>query len=347
MKIMFSETIGQMVDLLHEGSSQVSVSKCLLQLCSGEDFQPRHRVAHEYTACIVGDGHSGNGCTSIIDQNAEAILSAVIQSKDLGIGMNMCQELCKNEKNCGAMVALTLYNKNTRLLEIISVGDILVTVYKDGQLIHKQPIHDCQTIVHSIKRMDELTNCKIAIDSPVLTMVPERCGKTIHLETKPNYFVWENSYKKLAACSFIGHQNSSRLLPFQQSLTVPHGSWHMLMASDGISDMIHPENEILSSFTTMASDIVEAARKRWIQPHFNELPLKYDHYNVDGYFRPNQKASSFSVGDKPIKLHTKNIDGSVFVLFNDGSSNLVDSAEIIERNSGADDLSCLVMKVED
>ena len=88
MKIMFSETIGQMVDLLHEGSSQVSVSKCLLQLCSGEDFQPRHRVAHEYTACIVGDGHSGNGCTSIIDQNAEANLSAVIQSKDLGIGMN-------------------------------------------------------------------------------------------------------------------------------------------------------------------------------------------------------------------------------------------------------------------
>jgi len=327
-----------------QNKTHISISKSILQINSIEDLYPQNIENDDYIACLVGDGHSGKGCKTILDFNAESILSAVLEKKNVDIGMEMCQDLCKNEDS-GAMVALILFNKNTRHLEIISVGDILVSVYKNGQIIHKQKKHDCQTISESKQLLEELQTNKIKIDSPRLTMIP--CiDDTMRLENRHSYFVWDGS-KKIGACSFVGHRDMKRLSPFKSSLTLPTGQLHIVMASDGVSDMIHPKNELLCSFKTNASIISEGARKRWIDPHFNELPLEYDCYNVDGFFRPNQKKSSFFCRNKRVKSQTVCSDETVLVNFYDGSSLIVEKKEIIEHNSGADDISCLIMKIHD
>jgi len=341
---ILNDILVEFTEKLIQKKTHISISKSILQICSGEDLYPQHVENEEYIACLVGDGHSGKGCKSILDYNAESILSAVLKEKNVDIGMKMCQDLCKNEDS-GAMIAITMFNKNTRHLQIISVGDILVSVYKNGQIIHKQKKHDCQTIYESKQLLKELQKNKIKIDSPRLSMIP--CiDDTMRLENRHSYFVWDN-YQKIGASSFVGHRDMKRLSPFKSSLTLPTGQLHMVMASDGVADMIHPENELLCSFKTDASVISEGARKRWIDPHFNELPLEYDCYNVDGFFRPNQKTSSFFCRKKRVKSQTVCSDETVLVNFYDGSSLIVEKKEIIEHNSGADDICCLVLKFHD
>lgn len=321
-----------------------SISTCILQLCSAEDITPKSLETENYIACLIGDGHSGKGCTTIIDTNAELILSTMVKGKSVEIGMDMCQDLCQNEES-GAMIALTLYNKNTRLLEIISAGDISVNAYKDGQIIHQQPIHDCQTIGNDETGMKLLHENGILRCNSSLQMIPNKDGISMCLRKRLSYFNWAGTQKIIATCSFVGHRGMSRLPAFTRSLTLPK-QCHIVMTSDGVSDMIHPEDRMLSYSGTTASEITEAARKRWIEPHFNELPSQYKCYNVKGYFRPNVKDSSFTIGKKTIKLQTENTDGSVFVQFFDGSSRIVQKTEIVEHNYGADDISCLVMKCQ-
>tara|TARA_B110000208_G_scaffold157933_1_gene191861 strand:+ start:106 stop:636 length:531 start_codon:yes stop_codon:yes gene_type:complete len=176
-------------------------------------------------------------------------------------------------------------------------------------------------------------------------MIPSKDGISMCLRKRLGYFNWAGTQKIIATCSFVGHRGMSRLPAFTRSLTLPK-QCHIVMTSDGVSDMIHPEDAMLCSSGTTASEITEAARKRWIEPHFNELPSQYKCYNVKGYFRPNVKDSSFTIGKKTIKLQTENTDGSVFVQFFDGSSRIVQKTEIVEHNYGADDISCLVMKCQ-
>ena len=164
------------------------------------------------------------------------------------------------------------------------------------------------------------------------------------LEHTMNYFFWEKSYHRLAACSFLGHRDIARLPPFKRSLIIPEGSWHLTMTSDGVADMIHPENKLLTNSETTADEIVQAAKTRWIVPHFDPLPEEHSCYNKDGYFRPNEQPSTFYFNDDIIKIQMLNTDGTVYVQFGNASSLIVDQDDICEKNEGADDISCLVMK---
>ena len=342
---MFAQGIQIIRDLIQGiGGVSVTVDSSLLQLNSGEDITPTSLETDEYVVCLVGDGHSGDGCTLIINNNAEQILTSVLQTKELEVGFQMCQDLCSKEFS-GAMIAITLYNKLTRELEIISAGDISVSAYQNDQMIWSQPIHDCETINQSEELINQLHSFGITQADKCLQMLPQKDGQTMCLEQKESYFLW-GANCRIAACSFLGHRNKPRLPPFKRSLSIPEGSWHLTMTSDGVADMIHPENKLLTNFETTAESIVQAAKTRWIEPHFDPLPEEeHSCYNKDGYFRPNEQPSTFYLNNDIIQVQTFNSDGTVYVQLGSGSGGIVNKVDICEKNGGADDISCLIMKV--
>jgi serine/threonine protein phosphatase PrpC len=328
----------------------ISITTDLVQLCKGEDTVPCFLKNDRSIACIVADGHGGKGCTKTIDDNAESILSTVL-ANGVEAGMTVCANLC-SQKYSGAMVIITRFDIPDRTLQIISMGDASCTVYQHQQLLHAQPHHDCETVANMWP--EEAATIGVRLQPPQPTMIPMMDGKTMVVQPRRAYFKWRSGHL-IQSASFVGHQGLSRLKPCLTEIVVPEGPFHMVMATDGVFDVVHPEDRLLTSAQCTAEAVVEAAKQRWTEPYFNAIEQEeFKHFNSEeGYFVFNSVATVVAQHalcnsrNVRIKEQQTNPDGSVRVTFINGVENNIDPTLIqeIERNVGADDISALVMRI--
>ena len=336
-----------------ESDDVISVSTAICQLTKGEDVVPRFEKNETHVACMAGDGHSGPGCKRILDANSSAILHCMLVD-GLENAMQMCLQLCEDEMS-GAMVVLTLYTIAERKLAIASVGDASCTVYQHNRLIHAQPHHNCATVSASSELVQQMHSSGFSIESTNRpTMVPSQDGETMTVELKPGYFKW--GFQQIGAGSFVGHRSMGRLDPFITECIVPEGDFHLVMTSDGVSDMVHPEDRLLSTIDVTATAIVEDAKKRWTVPYFKPLTQKgFEKYNKSGFFVLNpysttiRQTASINGRQMEIKkvLEQQENDQSKVEFINGAVLTVTNSSiRTKEHNKGGDDISVLVMTVK-
>jgi len=331
----------------------ISVSTAICQLSKGEDVVPQFEKNDTHVACMVGDGHSGTGCKEILDANSGTILHCMLHA-GLKDAMQMCLQLCEDETS-GAMVVLALYTIAERKLSIASVGDASCTVYQHGKLIHAQPHHNCATVAASGELVQEMKDQGFSIESSNRpTMVPSSDGARMTIELKPGYFIWGLG-QNIGAGSFVGHRNMGRLAPFVTECFVPEGDFHLVMTSDGVSDMVHPADRLLSTIDVTATAIVEDAKLRWTVPYFKPIAQKaFEGYNKNGFFVLNRYSTTISqtanLNGKQmrIKLKVPQENDHSTVEFINGAILSVSNSSIRtkEHNRGGDDISVLVMTVK-
>jgi len=355
-------------------TTTISVTTDICQLCKGEDVVPAFQKTDTHVAMLVGDGHGGDGAAETLNRYSGKILKTVL---NCGVvkGMQMCVDKCQYSSS-GAMVVISLYSIFERKLEVISMGDASCTVYQGGAMIHAQPHHSRQNVDAGMGTCKSNDGTKITWKEKVAEldiqmreqkfacMNPQRDGHTMLVDNRPEYFNWYTG-NQIAGCSFVGHTDLARLPACK--IVIPRisdGPFHLVMTSDGVSDVVHPEDSILLDHGVKANELVQEAKKRWTTPFFN--PTEQEDFignngvNLEtgtAYFdinpRPTMKSTTarWKAGAAfyPCKSYTKNDDESYNVLFNDGDTREnvhTDEIKIVEYNKGADDISVLVMTVE-
>lgn len=341
--------------------TSISISTDVCQLTKGEDIVPQFERNETHIACMVGDGHSGPGCKNILDANSSTILNRLL-STGLEDAMQLCMDTCADERS-GAMVVLALYTIAERKMQIISVGDASCTIYQNNRILHAQPHHDCATVSDSSELMQDIENKNFKIDTTDRpTMIPDKDGLTMSVELKPGYFKWAALGRNIAAASFVGHYGMGRLDPFITEYVVPEGDFHMVMTSDGVSDMIHSEDELLTTIGVTATDIVQDSKKRWTTPYFKEVDFKevdvkgvdvegLKDLNQDGFFVFNSYETTSSqyglCNGRQMRIKevlNKQAQTSTVRFINNVTQELQNSSiHTIEHNQGGDDISVLVM----
>ena len=350
----------------------VSVSTDICQLCKGEDVVPAFLKTDTHVAMLVGDGHGGKEAAQTLNQYSDKILKTVLES-GVEDGMRMCVELCQFTE-AGAMVVISLYSMAGRILEVVSMGDASCTVYQGGNLIHEQPHHSRQYVdagggTCKSASGQEITWKEKAAELGIQMrlreypcMAPQPDGRTMLVDVRPEYFNW--TVNQIAGCSFVGHSTIARLPACKKILEIPPGPFHLVMASDGVSDVMHPEDAVLKTHAVKADNIVAAVKQRWTTPFFN--PSEQEAYEGNNEIDPETGKKYFDVNPRPTMKNTRarwktgaafyscssyeqNDDGTYDVVFNDGDTRAsvpTDEIKIVEYNSGADDISVLVMTVE-
>jgi hypothetical protein len=355
-------------------SNTISITTDICQLCKKEDVVPAFQKTDTHVAMLVGDGHSGSTAAETLSQNSGQILKTVLKS-GVDAGMQMCIELCQSTHS-GAMVVISLYSIFERKLEIISMGDASCTVYQEGQMIHEQPHHSRQTVDADKGTCESTSGNQItwkekAVELGIIMrpekfgcMDPQPDGRTMLVDKRPEYFNW-SSGAQFAGCSFVGHTDIVRVPPCK--IVIPRiadGPFHLVMTSDGVSDVVHPEDSLLKDHAVNASDIVNEAKKRWTTPFFNpteqedylsnndlDLETSKLYFVVNPFKTMKSTSARWKAGGAfyPCKSYTKKDDGTYDVKFNDGDTRKSIPAEqmkFVEYNKGADDISVLVMTVE-
>lgn len=329
----------------------ISVSTSICQLSKGEDVVPQFERNETHVACMVGDGHSGIGCKQKLDANSSAILNCLLTA-GLTDAMQMCLQVCAADSS-GAMVVLTLYTIAERKLQIISVGDASCTVYQNNHLLHAQPQHSCATVTASAALTQSMLDKGFEIEpSQRPAMMPSKDGRTMTVAMKPAYFRWKTQ-QLIAAGSFVGHRGLGRLEPFLTECVVPKGDFHLVMTSDGVSDMIHPEDTLLATIGVSAAAIVQNAQQRWTTPYFHPIAQEaFEEYNKNGYFRHNPyetiRSQYGNLNGRLMRLKGPPVvatESESRVEFINGAVRVLPNSAIQtrEHNQGADDISVLVM----
>ena len=353
-------------------SSTISVTTDICQLCKGEDVVPAFQKTETHVAMLVGDGHSGSTAAETLSQYSGRLLKTVLES-GVDAGMQMCIELCQFTST-GAMVMISLYSILERKLEVISMGDASCTVYQGGKMIHEQPHHSRQYVDagngtcesasgKQITWKEKAVKLGILMDDKIRSCLnPQPDGHTMLIDFRPEYFNWISG-TQIAGCSFVGHTDIARLPACKKVIErIPDGPFHLVMTSDGVSDVVHPEDAILKDDAVEAADIVSEAKKRWTKPFFKPTEQEefigkndVDHGRLYFDINPCDTMKSTTARWKagaafyPCKSYTKLKDGTFNVTFNDGdtrSSVPEEEMKFVEYNKGADDISVLVMSVE-
>ena len=352
-------------------TNSISVTNDIHQLCKGEDVVPVFLKSDTHVVMMIGDGHGGKRAAEILDTNSGDILQEIL-SHGVQKGMDMCDTLC-GTTHAGAMVVLAMYSITERTLDIISRGDASCTVYQNGEMIHEQPHHSRQVVDADegilTESGDEISwkeKCReLNIGMPigkVPTMNPQKDGQTMLVVMRPEYFTWLYG-TQVAGCSFVGHAGLQRLPACRCVVNVPPGDWHAVLSSDGVSDVIHPEDTLLRNDGVKAQDIVKEALKRWTTPHF--APTKQTSFisnnDIDletgrEYFVINPHPSTFNIKARwkstgafyKGKILQKHEDGTYDVRFPDDRTTRKDipanEVRISEKNIGGDDISVLVLE---
>lgn len=353
------------------GGITTTVTTALCQFNSGEDVVPAFLESDTHMALMVGDGHGGKETTTCLTTNSQAILIEALEN-GLESAMAKSQSLCK-EFDDGAMLAIARYEFKSRELQVISVGDCSCTVYQNDLLIHEQPHQDADMFLKehpdgSAPGTDVDGNTgSIIVDQPMPNadgstrlkpnMTPQPDGVTMLSPRKPHYFHFKmgdvfirnnGQLRQLASSAFAGHKGWPRQPPCKTTFLVPEGPFHIVMTSDGVSDIMHPADGFLKYSEVVANDILEEAKKRWTEKRWS-LHWEDDKTGAITIW-PNMEVcggkKTLVTDSKGRRVQRYDIlpKGHYRITYPDGEIRTV--AEIVEKNRGADDISVLVFKCE-
>jgi hypothetical protein len=326
-----------------------SVTKAICQFSSKQDVEPAYLNSKTHMALLAGDGHGGDLTTKALSSNAHVILEHVLKD-GLEAGMRFSQELCK-EFGDGAMLVLALYEFSNRTLKILSVGDASCCVYQHEKLIHHQPHQDAEAF--ALEHPDgtpgvdldgnEFGRVELQKDSSGSIkkygkLKPRVDGIVMDYPLSPAYFTFKVGQTDLpdnfASGAFVGHKDYPRLPARSTECVIPEGPFHVVMTSDGVSDVMHHEDHFLVRSDANAFEILDECKKRW---------LKEWQLNGEGRYLTNLK-TIIRAGGRLVKTVERLPNGYYRVVFNDGETRTV--ATIDETNKGADDISVLVFRYD-
>ena len=330
--------------------SPVNISKAICQFSSKQDVEPAFLESDTHVALMAGDGHGGDKTANTLSSHGPIILEHVLRN-GLEAGMRFSQDLCKEYRD-GAMLVLALYEISSRTLKIISVGDASCCVYQHEKLIHHQPHQDAEAfllehpdgIVEGVD-LDGNTFGTVEIEKDSSGSIkkygklkPHVDGIVMDYPLSPAYFTFKVGPTELpeifASGAFVGHKGYPRLPAQSTECVIPEGPFHVVMTSDGVSDVMHHEDPFLTRSDTNALEILDECKKRW---------LKEWQLNGEGRYLTNLKTIIRASG-RLVKTAERLPNGSYRVVFNDGETRTV--ATIDETNKGADDISVLVLRYD-
>lgn len=331
-------------------ASSLKVTKALLQLSSKEDVRPAALKSDTHIALLVGDGHGGDATAKCLSKNATKILNETLKS-GVEAGMLMSQRKCKDFTD-GAMLVIALYEFATRKIQIISVGDASCSVYQNETLLHSQPHQDAESFMNvhedgvcegktfdgkpfrrgtvEVKRNNGLVNMGNKL-------TPDKNGKTMHFPEKPSYMCFRVGrsllYNEiLASGGFVGHKNVPRLAPVMTEFKIPKGTFHVVMSSDGVSDVMHPEDALACRDDVTAVEILEECKKRWTTPYWT--------FNGKKNVPISRMPTVITANGRRVSTYEKTLTGYSVTYV--GEEDAVNVETIEETNRGADDISVLV-----
>ena len=328
-----------------------SVSTALCQFSSKQDVRPDYLESDTHIALMAGDGHDGDETANCLSHHSRKILKEMLEN-GIDAAMSLSQDLCKNFED-GAMLVLCLYEFGTRNVQILSVGDASCNIYQNGQLVHKQPHQDGEWFynIHGESSAtgfdldnEECGLIRLQRDASGVvkrngTLKPQSDGKTMEYPKQPTYVNFFINGVKLqgmyASGAFVGHKNYPRLLPLRTEFIVAPGPFHIVMSSDGVSDVMHPEDPIMSRHDVTALEIVEECKRRWTSE-----------WSLNG--RQTKLLNTPTIiksQGRVVKKAERNARGNYRVTFQDGEQRTV--SEIDETNKGADDMSVLVYTLDE
>jgi serine/threonine protein phosphatase PrpC len=264
---------------------------------NGEDMAPQDylNTNNNKQAFIVADGHGGDSCTQILNNNYEKILKIATETNTIE-AINFAKELCKSQKS-GAMIIIALYDPYTNNIEISSMGDCSANIYQNGECVHSQPKHNNYYDVR-------LKNFDINVYKQNIKKYLIDKNGIFHLKNGiRRYFRWKNYKTEIATSSAIGHFNVSNnstfncLPPITTNYNVGKYPFHIIMNSDGIDDVIHNENKIMkdilmmdiSKYKNYSDYIANSALNIWnnnITTIYDTINNKYFH-NCKPYRTPD------------------------------------------------------------
>lgn len=328
-----------------------TVSTALCQFSSKQDVRPDYLESSRHIALMAGDGHTGDETAKCLSKHSQDILKEMLEY-GIEAAMSLCQDLCKDFKD-GAMLVLCLYEFSTREVQILSVGDASCSIYQNGKIVHQQPHQDAEwfyekygdSFVPGINLNGEEYG-QIRLETDVFgnikkngTLKPQIDGNTMLYPKLPSYMEFfvngvklENIY---ASGAFIGHKNYPRLPPLMTEFLVAPGPFHIVMTSDGVSDVMHPEDPLIRRHDVTAIQIMDECKKRWTSKWLlNGRRMKL--LNTPTIIKSQGRT---------VKKAERNARGNYRVTFKDGEQRIV--PEIDETNVGADDISVLVYTVDE
>ena len=325
-----------------ETKESFHVDTAIKQLCSQEDVQPKYKKTDTHIAMFVGDGHGGKKygkyTKNIIDAQYELILDEILTLTPAGAVNALRQRLLVRAqsdktketagritiKRSGAMFCAALYNKETRQLSVCSLGDCTCNIYKDGEMKFRQPFQDGNLYEQSAdvqKKCNSLgirpkpvrTQNGIQDKSPTMTpRVPDDAGNT-YLDFPLEYVYFEPS--SIACFGFLGHYDVNhngevvevpRVNPICTEHTLEEGPHRIFMSSDGISDVINPEDPWLK--TASASKIVDEAEKRWTTQFFYASDETKETFGNNPQFFDGNQIKGGNCGKDDISILILDID---------------------------------------
>jgi hypothetical protein len=245
----------------------------LANICSAEDLKVI--LAHSedgHYGMLALDGHKGNtenvhdptsgkGCRDIIHKHRD-MLKQLLLEQGAAASIDKCQELCLNE-NSGAMAIACDYFKGK--LRVASLGDCFLWVFvkKDSkfELFYEHETHDEK---HYERYIDQAQNLGIYPQYRLAQPYPLPNGNwEVSSRKKPCYYEYPNG-EFFAACSGLGHRGIPCIGKIVQTITIPpNKDFYVVIGSDGVSDVIHPQASFWQQCPDHAKNIFKEAYRRW------------------------------------------------------------------------------------
>ena len=256
---------------------EVDISKDVKQI-KYEDIEPFCKKMLINNKIIVfgycGDGHAGNRVTHIIDH-----LTMEEKMKIIDIGpkkwVDKLKTKCKDSMS-GAMITAWRCQYDLDLdkdwvVEVASRGDTPLVVYKDNKKIFRKkddlPYEYPDMKDPKIKFVPYSDNAvlwNMTKDKDIIQQFDEKSKKI----KRPIYCQCQKTNRIIASFSVLGDSDSfSHIKTTYVKWKVESGS-RIVCGSDGVFDVIHDEDDILTN-KTKASEIVTEAYSRWTEQQFN------------------------------------------------------------------------------
>lgn len=250
-----------------EPDNEIYVTRSWCQLGNAEDVYPGFLCEDQRYAMVVCDGHNGNECASFVSASMTEILKMTLHSGARET-MQWCLERCETFRS-GAVICIALYDHLNRVLNVVSVGDINCVAYQGNQIIFQQPHHTWadihnDVVLHdeflALEQKGEITKC----NGTGHNFIPSADGTTMCIGPIPVRFKPNGDKGTPSIASFLGHASVPRMNPIFRNFTIPPGEFRIVMSSDGLSDVVSPKDDVMS--TCSAHELVHEATRRWTTP---------------------------------------------------------------------------------
>ena len=222
---------------------------------------------------VVCDGHGtdtvidrirnfdfGKFCENIKDLEPDTVINEVQKVTDTPDTI----QVGKIGRNSGSTITVVVATTNN--IKIAWLGDSSALLFKDFELILTTREHSSTQDSEGIKYISEKNNGK----DPCISSYSCQVGNTGKMEQiwKPyikhaNYL--QGTVDKCALTRALGHGGHTYGIP--EKITIPidsNSSWKLIIASDGLHDVIGKNQEDLAIISQMSADeLVNIATYRW------------------------------------------------------------------------------------